>query len=494
MQDAPLDVRPPTLLVVDDDPIILRAITRLVSRQGFHVVTASSGEEALQQLDTEPIDVALVDHGLPGITGVEVIHAARLTHPSIDYIMLTGSGDVSIGFAALDEGASDYFTKPILDPERFLQVLRRGTEAKRLRDENAQLRRSVANEPGPADRLLVGNSREMEQVRVSIRRFARADETVLITGESGVGKDVVARSIHAESGRSGTFVPVNCGAIPPELFESQLFGHEAGAFTGTRGRHIGFFEEAGTGTLFLDEIGELPLELQVKLLRILENGKFRRVGAMGEIAFRGRVVAATNRDLSDMVKEKSFRQDLYFRLNLLQILVPPLRDHPDDIVILAYYFAKQYAVQYHRTIQDIHPDALRALVAYSWPGNIRELRNAVARMVLLSDGELIGPTGLDPAILQAAGDPTRLSSDATGPSGSSSAGLALPEALLSMRYRDAKKEAEQRFAEWYLTSILARSGGNKTHAAEASGLRRPNFCRELTKFGVERPHGNDEDD
>lgn len=490
------DAASPTLLVVEDHALTRRAVRRTAARQGFHVLETGTGEEGLEILGREDVDVVLVDQGLPGMLGVEFIREARQRHPTIDFILFTGDGDVNVGFAALEQGASDYFTKPIDDPKRFAQVLRRGVEARRLREENAHLQRRAVAGGGHAERILLGHSAQMEEVRSLVRRFARLQDVVLINGESGVGKDVVARALHAEGGReNGQYVAVNCGAIPAHLFESQLFGHEPGAFTGAVQKHRGFFEEAGEGTIFLDELGDLPLDMQVKLLRVIENRRFRPVGGRKEIAFRGRVLAATNRDLASMVEAGTFRQDLYYRLTTLRIVVPPLREHPEDIVILAYYFAKAKADELGRNVRAIHPDAMRAMMAYDWPGNVRELFNAVVRMVAWTDGETIGPAGLDDAILAAGRSAANARpAPAAGvghgqaePSRPASDEMYFPETMLIEHYRDVKKASDLAFSRWYLGEVLRRHGGNKTRAAKAAGMRRPNFVRELKKYGVEVP-------
>jgi DNA-binding NtrC family response regulator len=486
----------PTLLVVEDEALTRRAVKRLAERQGFRVLTAVTGEEAIDILAQEgsDVDVVLVDQGLPGeLLGVDFIGVARKRHPTLDYILFTGAGDVGIGYQALEKGATDYFTKPITDSQRFAQVLRRGVEAKRLREENATLKTPRERETTPADRLLIGYSEGMDRVRAAVRRFARNQETVLITGESGVGKDVVARAIHAESGRhNGPYVPVNSAAISHELFESQLFGHVPGAFTGAVGHHRGFFEEAEEGTIFLDEIGDLPLDLQVKLLRVLENRTFRKVGGNKDLQFRGRIIAATNRNLPDMMKAGTFREDLYFRLKILSIPVPPLRDHAEDVGILAYYFAKDRADEIGKNMRAIHPEAMRAMNAWHWPGNVRELRANVLRMVVFADGDVIGPDGLDDAILLAGASagadvfhmPRTGGGDAPAQDPNA---IHFPEHLLSSGYMEAKQAMTEAFARWYLGDTLRRAGGNKTRGADLAQMRRPNYARELKKYDVEAP-------
>jgi DNA-binding NtrC family response regulator len=496
-----MNTRQPTLLVVEDERLVRRSVMRIASQQGFRTIGVPNAEEGLDTLAKEDVDVVLVDQGLPGrLQGVSFIREARQRHPTLDYVLFTGEGDVSVGYEALQHGASDYFTKPIQDSQRFAQVLRRGVEARRLREENAHLQRRALGGEGHAERLLLGRSDAMEQLRSAIRRYAGGKEPILVTGDTGAGKDVVARALHAEGGRDqGRYVAVNCGAIPRELFESQLFGHEEGAFSGARSRHVGYFEEAGEGTVFLDEIGDLPHEMQVKLLRVLENRTFRRVGGSRDIEFRGRVVAATNRDLASMVEERTFRKDLWYRINMLRIRVPPLREHPEDIVILAYFFAKEKAATLGRTFKAIHPDAMRALMSFHWPGNVRQLGNVITSMLYESTGEIIGPAGLPPEVMAAgqaglpilaAHPPSEAAPDASTPAPPSPAGgLHLPEELLDRHYQEAKEEVIRAFSTWYLGEALRRSGGNKTRAADFAGMRRPNLARLLKKFDVTVPDG-----
>ncbi|MEO0600223.1 MAG: sigma-54 dependent transcriptional regulator [Myxococcota bacterium] len=482
LSKSPIPRRAPVLLVIDDEELARKSVCRLARHHGFDVLTAGAAEEGLVILDDpdHDVDVVLVDQGLPNMQGTEFIGVARQQYPEVDYILFTGTGDVALGYEAQQLGASDYFIKPIADHDRFLQVLRRGVEAKRLRAENASLR--TRERGSPTDRLLLGHSAAMEQLRDKVRRVAsRPARTLLVTGETGTGKDVVAQAIHAEMGGELPYVPVNCAEFSEsELTKSALFGHERGAYTGAIARHRGHFERAGRGIVFLDEIGELELEVQAKLLRAVESD-FRRVGGEDDLVFEGRIIMATNRDLGAMVKEGRFREDLYYRLNSVQLRLPPLRQHREDIPLLAYYFAKSFAERFGKQFTDIHPDALRALMAHDWPGNVRELRGAVERMVVWSDGEVLEPTALGPDILAATPAVQRADAPADPQA------LHYPEALLDRDLVATRRALGRAFTRWYLARKLQEAEGVRADAARTSGQGRTNFQRSLREHGVTWP-------
>lgn len=492
----------PVLLLIEDQPQMRRTVRRIAERSGFTVHIAVSAEDGLPILDANYVDVALVDQGLPGMQGVQFIGRARMRHPEVTYILFTASGDVSVGFAALEKGAYDYLTKAT-GGERLMATLRRGVDARRLKAENQELRSQV--EDSPADRLLLGHSATMSRVRDKVRQYAASRRPLLIVGESGVGKDVCARAVNAESNRRGRYVARNCGAIPRELFESQLFGHEAGAFTGADKRLIGSFEEVGEGTIFLDEIGDLPLEMQVKLLRVLENRTFRRVGGTKDLDFNGRVVAATNKDLAHEVREGRFREDLLYRLNALEIRMPPLREHPEDISMLAYMFATEEAQAIGRNITHIAKGAMDCLETYEWrQNNVRELRNTIVRMVVGASGQALTEDLLPEPIAAATSrrihDRRQVVPTPQVQQRRSALVPQLPPDLLALPYSEAKERAEQVFGAWYVDALLRRAGGNVTEAAKEAGQRRPNFHRLMKRFGVTRPPdqalqgGRDRDD
>jgi DNA-binding NtrC family response regulator len=488
----------PKLLIIDDDVLLCRSVMRTVSRQGFDTMAANTAREGLNVLDNEDVDVVLIDIGLPDMSGLELIARARERYPDLEYVVLTAEGNVDVAYEALKAGATEYFSKPITDPSRFMQVLRRCVQVRRLRLENASLR-IEEREKGPVDRLLLGNSAGVEGIRTKIRRIARTRADVLILGESGVGKEVVARAIHAESGRLGRFVAINCGSISAELVESELFGHERGSFSGAVSERRGLLQEAADGTVLLDEIGDMPYPLQVKLLRALDQRTFRRVGGSREIQFSGRVVAATNRNLHDMVKNKTFREDLYFRLKVIQIDLPPLRDRLEDVMMLAYYFARQYAQQESRTVRSIEPAVLRILSNHSWPGNVRELRNLIYQLVILAQGETLTAEDLECIgfQLQPVDGSTLRSTSVVAtvaqPGSAEAHDFAFPSDLLDGIYKDAKAAAIIKVSRWYLTHVLARAGGNKTRAAGFAGQQRTNFNRLLKTFDVKLPDGDDDE-
>jgi len=486
-QDAPV------LLVVDDEPIMLKSIRRIAQSEGYRVFAVSTAEEGLETLDAHDVDVALIDYNLPRMSGLELIDRARKDHPATDYQLFTGEGDADLGFRALRSGADGFITKPI-NAQYLLAELRRGVQAKRLRAENQDLRR--AEEKSPADRLLLGPSAEMAKVRHQIRSVASMPVHVMILGESGVGKEVCARALNAESGRKGTYVVKNCGAIAKNLVDLELFGAEPGAYTGmadSRKPHLGAFEIAQDGIVFLDEVGDLPLDMQVKLLRVLENRTFQRMGSAMEREFRGRIIAATNKDLQAMVEEGTFRQDLLHRF-ALTIRMPPLREHKDDIELLTWQFLSQLCQENQRVIESVEPEAMHCLKAHDWrENNVRELRNALFRALIQTRGTVIRVEHL-PDEVQQAGGQQRLERRLQAPAGPAPvsapprpAGQSLPHSLLELSHAEAKEEATCAFERWYLTTWLERHDGNVTQAAQACGLKRPNFYRLMKRYGVQWP-------
>lgn len=475
----------PMLLVVDDVSIVRKSIRRVAERQGFSVTEAGSGEEALEYLATGEFACAFIDHVLPGKLGLDVLKEAVTVSPTTDFVLFTGEGDAEVGFEAHQLGA-DYTTKPVA-PDWILGALRRSLTTRRLREENAKLR-SDATE-SPVDRILLGGSQVMGEVRRTVRTYAgMPTQHVMVLGESGTGKELCARALNAESSHRGRFIAVNCGGFPPGLAESQLFGHDAGSYTGATGAHAGFFEAADNGILFLDEIGELPLMVQVKLLRVLESGTFTRLGSTKERTFNGRVVAATNQPLEDMIAQKTFRPELRYRFGFT-IQLPALRDHLEDVPLLAMRFLADHCAKTERTVRSISPAAMHCLQAYDWRlNNVRELRNTLAQAVAHTTSDQIEVDVL-PARVRQAGGRTPWSSSLPAPRrthappGPSAApkptpgGPVLPEELLSMTYAEAKDTARDIFVKWYLMRRLVDARGNVTAAAEAAGVKRPNFHR-----------------
>jgi len=364
----------PTVLVVEDDDIQRELLKETLEDSGFNVLTAKSAEKGLQVLAKNQIDVVVSDVRLPGMDGLSFLERIKEEFPETEVIVITAFSSVSDAVQAIKRGAFHYVTKPF-DPEVLINLIDKACQLSRLK--------RVPKKEGE----IVYASREMEEILKKASLFARAEAPVLILGESGVGKELVARFIHKESGRKGKFVAVNCSAIPKDLFESELFGHEKGAFTGAVKTKKGLFEEANGGTLFLDEIGDLPLPLQPKLLRVLQEGKVRRVGATTEISVDVKIITATNQNLKKLVEEGKFREDLYYRLNVLTLKIPPLRERPEDILELTGFFVKKYSEKYGKKVE-ITPEALQKLLNYPFPGNVRELENIIHRLVIFSTGKI----------------------------------------------------------------------------------------------------------
>ena len=393
----------PSVLIVDDEENIRTTLRLLLSERGFGVETAMSGEEGLERVRESPPDLAILDLNLPGMDGIETMDAMRKLCPQVPIIIITAFGSIPSAVEAMRRGAVDYVGKPFRNDDLLMRV-ERSLEAVRLRQEVARLRHQLGEED-PFARL-VGESAAMTEVVRLARRVADRKVTVLITGDSGTGKEVLARAIHtAGSRRDGPFVPVNCSAIPAELVENELFGHEKGSYTGAQGRQVGYFEQADAGTLFLDEIGELPLSAQPKLLRALEEGAITRLGGQGETPVDVRLMAATNRDLEEDVRAGRFRDDLFYRLNVFAIHLPLLRERVDDIPLLVEHLAQKHAPLIEVGWDGVSPAALEALETYSWPGNIRELENAIQSALLMADGQPLSLQDLPPSVRGAQAPP-----------------------------------------------------------------------------------------
>jgi DNA-binding NtrC family response regulator len=377
---------PPILLVEDKDS--LRAMLRhALESQGHHVVEARDQAEAVDCLRQQPPAVVLSDLRLPVGDGFGVLKAAKDVDPELPVIVMTAFGGVQDAVAAMKEGALDFLAKPV-DPDHLLLLVERALAQRRLIGEYALLKEELASKRGAP--TIIGEATVMKQVSLAVHRAAATDTTVLLQGESGTGKELFARAVHALSSRAnGPFVAINCAAIPDTLLEAELFGYEKGAFTGATQRKLGKFEIANRGTLFLDEIGELPLALQGKILRALEERTFDRLGATSSVKVDVRVVAATNRQLKQAVAARQFREDLYFRLSVFPITIPPLRERPEDVAILARHFIERGCRELNKDLLTLAPSALDALTTYAWPGNVRELQNCIERAVILADGDMI---------------------------------------------------------------------------------------------------------
>ena len=440
------------LLIVEDDADFRDTCARWFQRQGHHVAQAGSGQEALEQLPKRQFHVAVLDMNLPGMTGLELLDRIQDTDTETEVIILTGEGSIESAVQAMKLGACDYLTKPFPLPE-LEQRCRLAYERGQIRKENRQLR-TLLNRQRPSMEI-IGDSPPMREVLRLIERVAPTDKPVLIQGESGTGKELVAHAVYRGSTRvDGPFVTINCAALPEHLVESELFGHEKGAYTGATAQSPGLFEVADGGTLFIDEIGELPLGLQPKLLRVLEDGSLRRVGSVKERRVDVRVLAATNRDLGEEVANKQFREDLYYRINVLPIDLPPLRDHPQDIpALMARILAPGW---------EIEPEAAEALQRCPWPGNVRQLKNALERAMILADDQTVTLEDL----------PADVAGQTSGAQPTPGASSAADGSSLAAIERD------------HILRVLQQEGGNKSRAARALGIHRRKLYRLLERYVI----------
>jgi two-component system response regulator HydG len=471
MENAP-QTRPVRVLVVDDEPTLLRALEALLSRKGCHVVAVDSPIAATQRLAQEDFDVALLDVKMPELSGLELLTAVKHRRPEIEVIMMTGHATVETALEALKAGAYDYLTKPFDDVELVARAVGKAAERKRLFDRTRELEHELrAREGAPPDGL-VGNSGAIREVTRMVEAVAYSSATVLVHGESGTGKELVARALHARSPRrSQPFVALNCGALTETLLESELFGHVKGAFTGAQRDQKGLFEAADGGTIFLDEIGDIPPATQVRLLRVLQEGELKRVGAADAVRVDVRVIAATHRDLPKLVRAGRFREDLFYRLNVIAIPLPPLRERIEDVPLLAHHFLRRYAERLAKKVRTLAPEAVELLCGYRWPGNVRELENAIERAVVLCRGDTITPADLPPAI---SGRTAPLVREA--PAGADEA------SFLQLSYAAAKEQALRRFEKGYVDALMRACDSNISAAARKAGMDRSNFKRVLRKY------------
>ena len=447
------------VLIVEDEQNMRRVLRALLRRDGYEVIEARDGAEALQLIGEHRVSAVLTDLKMPRMNGLELLEEAQRQHPSLPIVLLTAHGTVGSAVEALKQGAFDYLTKPF-DPEEVRQVIAKAVRTHAL--DEREVRTDVRDDP---ERLLVGTSASLGEVKRIIERVASTPATVLITGESGTGKELVARSLHIGSERAaGSFVKINCAAIPESLFESELFGYEKGAFTGAASRKLGRFELADGGTLFLDEIGETPLPMQPKLLRALQEGRFYRVGATHVVSVDVRLVVATNRDLRADVRDGRFRQDLFYRLNVVPIQLPPLRDRREDIPELVELFLERFATRLGKRLDGIDPAAVEALRAHDWPGNIRELENAIERAVLFCDGPRIATRDLP---LEIGGD--------WGDAADEPATL-----------RERIRRETRRLERDAIVEALRETHGNVTRAAQRLGLSRRGLQLKLKELDIRR--------
>ena len=384
------------ILIIDDEDVLQDVLTSLLRREGYSTLSARSGEEGLAILQQEEVDLVLLDLMLPGISGKEVLEKIRHSHPEQVIIVITAFSSIEGAIEAMQRGAFHYIPKPFKN-EEVLLTIKNGLEKHQLADENRLLRARLRDRYA-FDNIL-GKSKLMTQVFEMIQLAAPAKSNILVLGESGTGKELVAKAIHQNSRRSnGPFVTVNSGSMPPDLLESNLFGHVKGAFTGAVSSKKGLFEMANGGSIFFDEIGNIPLDTQAKLLRVMQEKEFMRLGGTETLTADVRIIAATNADLDAEVKNKRFREDLFYRLNVITINLPPLRDRSEDVIILVQHFLMKYAEENEKRLQAVSPDAMELLVGYSWPGNVRELENVIERAVVLSAGEVLGVDLLPPVV------------------------------------------------------------------------------------------------
>ena len=457
---------PIRLLICDDEPALARSLARLFASEDYEVATVGRGEDALALLAERPMDVVLLDVRMPGLQGPEVLDRIKRSWPEVQVVMMTAFGSIEIAVEAIRNGAYDFLTKPFDPVEQVERAVDRAAEHKRLLDRNRFLEQRLELE-GQDYYGIVGSSPPMRAMFDVVEVVRHATSSVLIQGESGTGKELVARALHHGSPRKHRrFVAVNCSALPETLLESELFGHVRGAFTGAVAAKEGLFERADGGTLFLDEIGEMPLSLQVKLLRVLQEGELRRVGGTEARRVDVRVVAATHVDVRKALATGRFREDLYYRLNVIGIDVPPLRERLDDIPVLAHHFLRRHARRNGKRVEHIAPGVLEALATYRWPGNVRELENVMERAVVMSRGDTVELAGLPEQV--------------AGRSGPRS-GVA-PRSLTTVDFRTAKALAVQSFEERYVREVLDRTERNVSRAARLAGLDRSNFRRLMRRY------------
>ncbi len=450
-----------TILIVDDESEIRSSLQGVLEDEGYKSVLADSAEECLATLSRKPIDVVLLDIWLPGIDGLEALERIVAMDDPPEVIMISGHGNIETAVRATKLGAFDFLEKP-LSIDRTLIVLKNAIEAKRLRSENLEFRKQFQ-----ARSVIVGDSIPMKALRQQISLMAPTNGRVLIYGESGSGKELVARAIHARSLRKeAMFVEVNCAAIPEDLIESELFGHRAGAFPGAVSDKEGKFQKADEGTLFLDEVGDMSLKTQSKVLRTLDEGRFIPVGEEEAITADARVIAATNKDLEDEISKGNFREDLFYRLNVIPFYVPPLRERKEDIPLLAKHFLREFSQTYNRRPKELSEDAVDALVRYTWPGNVRELRNLIERVVIMNPSVPKLERKHLPNLIYREGG------------------------RRSLGEFSSLHEGRASFERDYILKKLDESHGNVARAAEVLGLERSHLYRKMKTLGIPVKEGS----
>jgi len=450
-----------TILIVDDEPGIRRSLGESLSEEGYAVLKAERGEQALELIensDPDAIHLMLLDVWLPGIDGLETLQRAKVLRPELPVVMISGHGNIDTALQSTRLGAFDFLEKPV-DLDRLLLVVSNALKQRHLEQENQRLQQEVEQ-----DRFFMAESPAMKRLLADVKLVAPTEGRVLLTGENGSGKEEVARLIHDQSARAkGPFVEVNCAAIPEELIESELFGHMKGAFTGAIRDQKGKFREAHGGTLFLDEIGDMSLKTQAKVLRSLQEGRIEPVGGGGAVSVDVRVIAATNKDLTEEIKAGRFREDLFFRLAVVPLRVPPLRERGEELITLAEAFLARFARNYGRTAKRLAPEARETLLRHEWPGNVRELKNLMERALILGRGMEITTRDLGPLAMRHLAEPDP---------------FAFPEF-------PSLKEARDWFESVYIQRELKLQSGNMTRVADKLGLDRSNLYKRLKALGVE---------
>ncbi|MBI2392502.1 MAG: sigma-54-dependent Fis family transcriptional regulator [Deltaproteobacteria bacterium] len=469
------------VVVVDDEPTLRRTIARTLAQRGFEVTQCEDGQSALEHVRANDPDVMLIDLMMPGVSGMDVLREAKALRPDVECVIMTAYSRVEDAVAAVRAGAYDFLTKPFPSFDAVAITVAKAAERRRLIAKTRSLEEQLdRGSPGGLGAEIIGQSAAMRRIFRLVEGVASASSTVLILGESGTGKELVARAIHRRSARATRqFVAVNCSSIPDTLIESELFGHVKGAFTSANTSRAGLFEIADKGTLFLDEVGDLSLAAQVKLLRALQEGEIKRVGANDVRTVDVRVIAATNVDLAQKIDAGRFREDLFYRLNVIAIELPPLRDRRDDIPLLAQHFLRKFARKSGKEVRRLGAESLAALTAYGWPGNVRQLENAIERAVVLARGDDLMPDDL-PVDVVGTG---RANGAAGAVVGVGDAIDVVARVLGDVPYAEAKRRIIRDFDRAYAQHLLERSNGNVSEAARLAGLDRSNFRRVLRKHG-----------
>jgi len=461
------------VLVADDELNLRRVLSAQLTRDGYDVVTVEDGQGAIDALEAHHVDVIITDLRMPRVDGMTLLKRVVDTHPDVPVIIITAHGTVDTAVEALKLGAFDYVTKPF-EQQEFRNVVAKAARTRELSE------REVAAGPAELGRFrLIGQSAPMNEVYQVIDKVADTPSTVLLTGESGTGKELIARALHENSSRQDKpFIRVNCAAIPRDLIESELFGYEKGAFTGAVTSKPGRFELANGGTLFLDEIGEIPVNMQVKLLRAIQEQEFERVGGIKTIAVDVRLVAATNRDLAEEIKAGRFREDLYYRLNVVQVRLPPLRERKSDIPLLVDHFLRRFSEKLNKRVDGVGEEAMARLLEHPWPGNIRELENVMERCLLFADGDRVRASDLPPEVLGHA-TPSTPSAPPT-PAAQDDPHEAAPSPGLKEAVREVTSKVEREL----IVKALEQTGGNVTHTARLLKISRKSLQTKMKELGL----------